>query len=64
MAAVAMMPNESRPTCIPGKLAITNSQADDIVMRYAEKYQPEGDTPVGIILFFGLKDTFPCPAKK
>jgi hypothetical protein len=46
--------------CIPPNLAITLEQAEDIMLRYAEKKQLPGTVPIGVPLFFGLKDAFPC----
>ncbi len=47
--------------CIPSTQAITIEQAEDIMLRYAEKKQLPGTVPIGVPLFFGLKDAFPCP---
>jgi Rap1a immunity proteins len=46
--------------CIPPTLAITIEQAEDIMLRYAESKQLPGTVPIGVPLFFGLKDAFPC----
>jgi Rap1a immunity proteins len=46
--------------CIPPTLAITIEQAEDIMLRYAERKQLPGTVPIGVPLFFGLKDAFPC----
>jgi hypothetical protein len=47
--------------CIPTKTAITVEQAEDIMLRYAEKQQFSGTVPVAVPLLGGLKDAFPCP---
>jgi Rap1a immunity proteins len=46
--------------CIPPEMAITVEQAEDIMLRYAEKKQLPGTVLVGVPLFRGLKDAFPC----
>jgi Rap1a immunity proteins len=46
--------------CIPSKMAITVEQAEDIMLRYAEKKQIPGTVPIGVPLLGGLKDAFPC----
>jgi hypothetical protein len=46
--------------CIPPKMAITVEQAEDIMLRYAEKKQVPGTVPIGVPLLGGLKDAFPC----
>jgi hypothetical protein len=62
--AVALLPDDDVPFCIPGQLALTTEQAEDIMLRYADEHKVAGDTPISIILFVGLKATFPCPSKK
>ncbi len=47
--------------CLPGNLALAIEQADDIVMRWAAKQTNSIDElPIGMVLLFGLEDTFPC----
>ena len=46
--------------CLPGKLALTTDQADDILKREAKKVPPSDDMPIGILLLAGLRETFPC----
>src|SRR5215467_13361803 len=46
--------------CIPPKLAVTVEQAEDIMLRYAEKKQLPGTVPIAVPLLDGLKDAFPC----
>jgi hypothetical protein len=52
---------KARDFCIPPELAITVEQAEDIMLRYAEKKQLPGTVPIAMPLFGGLKDAFPCP---
>jgi len=46
--------------CMPGKLALTDEQAEDIIMRQAEKVADPDTSPIGFLLIAGLIDTFPC----
>ena len=45
--------------CIPPKMAITVEQAEDIMLRFAEKKQLLGTVPIGVPLLGSLKDAFP-----
>jgi len=38
-------------------------QAEDIMLRFAEKRQLPGNIPIGVPLLGGLKETFPCDKK-
>ena len=52
--------------CLPGKLALTVEQAEDIMMRDADiarKVTDPGRFLISTILLYGLKDTFPCGEK-
>ena len=49
--------------CLPDKLALTVGQAEDIVMRQAQKMTDPDQLPIGCLLVEGLKDTFPCDKK-
>ena len=46
--------------CMPNNLALTVEQAEDIMMREAEKNTDPDNVPVSLLLVEGLKDTFPC----
>ena len=46
--------------CIPPTMAITVEQAEDIMLRFAEKKQLLGTVPIGVPLLGALKDAFPC----
>ena len=46
--------------CMPNDLALTVEQAEDIMMREAEKSTDPDHVPVSLLLVEGLKDTFPC----
>jgi Ssp1 endopeptidase immunity protein Rap1a len=57
---------EKRPRplfCLPGKLALTVGQAEDIMMRQAEKITDPDQLPIGLLLAQGLQNTFPCDEK-
>jgi hypothetical protein len=49
--------------CLPGKLALTVEQAEDIMMRQAQKMTDSDTSPIGLLLIEGLMDTFPCDEK-
>lgn len=46
--------------CIPGSLAMTTEQTEQIMLRSADKRSAKGDMLVSILLLSGLQDTFPC----
>lgn len=46
--------------CMPANLVLTVEQAEDIMLRRAEKAAAKGDTLVSILLLAGLRDTYPC----
>ena len=46
--------------CLPEKLALTVGQAEDIMMRQAEKITDPDQLPIGLLLAQGLQNTFPC----
>src|SRR3974390_2531423 len=58
---VALQANGQQPLfCLPEKLALTVGQAEDIIMRQAEKVVDPDQLPIGLLLAEGLKDMFPC----
>jgi hypothetical protein len=46
--------------CMPDNLVLTFEQAEDIMMRKAEKTAYSDDFNISFLLKDGLKDTFPC----
>ena len=46
--------------CLPEKLALTVGQAEDIMMRQAEKITDPDQLPIGLLLAQGLQNTFPA----
>jgi hypothetical protein len=48
---------------LPKDLALTAEQAEDIMMREAQKMTDPDDLPVALVLIDGLKETFPCDEK-
>src|SRR5262249_21002752 len=52
---------QQRLFCLPEKLAL--DQAEDIMMRQAEKITDPDQLPIGLILAQGLQNTFPCDEK-
>lgn len=51
---------KDRLFCIPPKMVLTTEQAEDIMLRFAEKKQLLGNIPIGVPLLGGLAETFPC----
>ena len=49
--------------CLPEKWELTVGQAEDIMMRQAEKITDPDRLPIGLLLAQGLQNTFPCGAK-
>ena len=49
--------------CLPEKLVLTIEQAEDIMMRQAEKITDPEQLPIGLLLAQGLQNTFPCDEK-
>jgi hypothetical protein len=49
--------------CLPKNLVLTAEQAEDIMMREAQKMTDPDDLPVALVLIDGLKETFPCDEK-
>jgi hypothetical protein len=46
--------------CMPGNLAMTTDQAEDIMLKSANKRAAKGDMLIAPLLLTGLQDTFPC----
>jgi hypothetical protein len=46
--------------CMPADLVMTTEQAEDIMLKSADKRAAKGDTLIAILLQSGLQDTFPC----
>jgi len=46
--------------CLPANLALTVEQAEDIMLRRADKAAAKGDMLVSILLLAGLRETYPC----
>ena len=49
--------------CLPDNLELTVGQAEDIMMRQAEKITDPDQLPIGLLLAQGLQNTFPCDKK-
>lgn len=49
--------------CFPKNLALTHEQAEDIMMREADKVADPDLLPIASLLVGGLKETFPCEEK-
>lgn len=46
--------------CMPANLALTVEQAEEIMLRRADKTAAKGDMLVSILLLAGLRETYPC----
>ena len=46
--------------CMPGKLALTTEQTEEIMLRSADKRAAKGEMLVAILLLSGMQDTYPC----
>jgi hypothetical protein len=46
--------------CMPGDLAMTTDQTEDIMLKSADKRAAKGDMLIALLLLSGLQDTFPC----
>jgi hypothetical protein len=46
--------------CMPPDLALSTEQAEEIMLKSADKRAAKGDWLVASLLLWGLRDTFPC----
>jgi hypothetical protein len=46
--------------CMPGNLAMTTEQTEEIMLKSADKRAAKDDWLVASLLLWGLQDTFPC----
>jgi hypothetical protein len=46
--------------CMPGNLAMTTEQTEEIMLKSADKRAAKGDMLIASLLLWGLQDTFPC----
>jgi hypothetical protein len=46
--------------CMPGNLAMTTEQTEDIMLKSADRRAAKGDMLIALLLLWGLQDTFPC----
>ena len=61
---VVLKKNRQQPLfCLPEKLELNVEQAEDIMMRQAEKIADPDQLPIGLLLVEGLQNTFPCDEK-
>ena len=51
----------ARDFCLPSDVAMTVEQAEEIMLRFAEKKQLPGTAPIAVPLLGGLKEAYPCP---
>ena len=46
--------------CMPGTLAMTTDQTEEIMLKSADKRAAKGDMLIALLLLSGLQDSFPC----
>ena len=46
--------------CMPGNLAMTTEQTEDIMLKSADKRAAKGDMLIALLLMSGLQDAFLC----
>jgi hypothetical protein len=46
--------------CMPPDLALSTEQAEEIMLKAADKRAAKGDWLVASLLLWGLRDTYPC----
>ncbi|TWB87515.1 hypothetical protein FBZ93_12176 [Bradyrhizobium macuxiense] len=46
--------------CMPGDLALTTEQTEEIMLKSAEKRAAKGDVAIASLLLWGMQDTYPC----
>ena len=46
--------------CMPGNLALTTEQTEEIMLKSADRRGAKGDMLVASLLLWGMQDTFPC----
>ena len=56
------MSADTKLFCTPGNPYLPFEQLSEIVMRWARKKNVDADKlPLGLVLLYGLKETYPCP---
>jgi hypothetical protein len=62
MASNAWMRNHGGQLafCMPGNLALTTEQTEEILLKSADKRAAKGDMPIATVLLWGMQDSFPC----
>jgi hypothetical protein len=55
---------KDRAFCLPADKILTTEQAEDIMLRFAEKKKVLGITPIALPLLGGLAEAFPCDEKQ
>jgi len=54
---------KDRLFCLPPTMELTTEQAEQIMLRFAEKRQLPGNIAIALPLLGGLAETFPCADK-
>jgi len=51
---------KDRLFCLPPDWMLTTEQAEEIMLRFADKRQVPGNVPIGLPLLAGLREAYPC----
>ena len=46
--------------CMPGDLALSSEQVEEIMLKSADKRSAKGEMAVALLLLWGMQDTYPC----
>ncbi|MGY4476864.1 hypothetical protein ACVILL_004278 [Bradyrhizobium sp. USDA 3364] len=46
--------------CMPGDLALSSEQTEEIMLKSADKRSAKGEMVVALLLLWGMQDTYPC----
>ncbi|MHC2435885.1 hypothetical protein [Bradyrhizobium sp. USDA 4451] len=46
--------------CMPGDLALSSEQVEEIMLKSADKRSAKGDMAIALLLLWGMQDTYPC----
>ncbi|MCC8978279.1 hypothetical protein H8A92_05425 [Bradyrhizobium sp. 10BB] len=61
MAYNAWLRRHGQPSfCMPGNLALSTEQTEEIMLKSADKRSAKGDALVALLLLWGMQDTYPC----
>jgi hypothetical protein len=47
--------------CVPQQVALSGDQLIDMLRRYVDQHQSFSKFPFGMVMYYALRDGFPCP---